>query len=303
MSMHVTITSCVLLVVLLCTVHLLLGVWIGSAFKAGRWQFAGQATNPAIAKACAELQARLSDTTNLSDEANRLFQVCTRHRPALPPEIVAATDRLAKTTAALRAGLESVSKLFSRRSQRSQDLATGSLLTPETRPQDCVTSLKRRRRPRIHTKQHPEQTCEEARFSLTREEFNTMTDNIQAADSESHIDRYRYDVFQPIAPFNGELPTAESFIKVRCRDLSRGGFSYFVDDVPNYESLIVVLGSPPDLTFLVAQVEHYREESIDGQRGYLVGCRFLEQVKDVYAWNAFSDSIVTTAEVETAVAS
>src|SRR5262245_25000290 len=98
MSMHVTITLCVLIAVLLCTVHLLLGVWIGSIFKSSQLQLASLETNPALAKACSELQARVQDTATVSDQANQLFKICAQYLPALPPDVVAASDRLAKST-------------------------------------------------------------------------------------------------------------------------------------------------------------------------------------------------------------
>jgi hypothetical protein len=301
MSTHLTITSGMLLVVLLCTLHLLLGVWMGSVIKGGKWQFAAQTTSPLVTRACAELQARLCETTAVSDQANRLFLACTQHVPALPPEIISATNRLAKATAVLRGGIESVSQLFAPRAPNDRGKFSTSL--QESASPHRIRPSRRLRRKQTGTKHPGEQTCGEQPFSISNEDFNNMADIMKGSDSDSHIDRYRYDVFQYIAPFSGDLPGAESFKKVRCRDLSRGGFSYLVEDSPDYESLVVVLGNPPDLTFLVAHVEHHQPTIIDGQTGRLVGCRFVQQVKEIYAWDAIHDEITILAPAEAANAS
>ncbi len=70
---------------------------------------------------------------------------------------------------------------------------------------------------------------------------------------------------QRIAPLSGPgIPDESQFIDVSCRDLSREGFSFLLSRPPNFESLAVAFGSPPDVIYMAADVLHCRDVLVYG---------------------------------------
>jgi diguanylate cyclase (GGDEF)-like protein len=85
---------------------------------------------------------------------------------------------------------------------------------------------------------------------------------------------------QFIAPYrDGKLPTREMFQQVLCHDISSGGFSFILPHPPEFDSIVVALGMPPNVTYLSGQIVHSRATNPDGQSLYIVGCRFLGRVQ------------------------
>jgi hypothetical protein len=114
--------------------------------------------------------------------------------------------------------------------------------------------------------------------------------------------RYPFEIVQWIAPYDGStIPAEADFFPVRCRDLSRSGFSFVTSDRPAFSSLVVILGEPPDLMHVEAEVarctklEPFGMELVEtGERALspldfggssgasiLVGCRFVGWLGDV----------------------
>ncbi len=88
--------------------------------------------------------------------------------------------------------------------------------------------------------------------------------------------RRTFQYRQMIAPVtDGSMPLAGDFFEVDCCDISAGGLSFFLDRVPDFDKLIVALGKPPAVTHFAAQVARYAEKVNNGQRQFLIGCRFL----------------------------
>lgn len=88
-----------------------------------------------------------------------------------------------------------------------------------------------------------------------------------------------YNYRQRIAPiFDGQLPTPDDFYDVACRDISAGGFAFVFDRPPEFESLVVELGSGESASRLAAQVMRVRPLTEEGEEGYLVGCRFTGRI-------------------------
>jgi hypothetical protein len=108
---------------------------------------------------------------------------------------------------------------------------------------------------------------------------------------------------QWIAPgYCGEVPPEAAFIEVRCQDLTGSGFSFFLDEPPDFSRLVAAFGRPPSLVHVAAEVLHWsevivypsglveprgdraghvRHQSADGQAGrpmVLVGCRFVAKL-------------------------
>ena len=62
---------------------------------------------------------------------------------------------------------------------------------------------------------------------------------------------------QRIAPRRGPgVPDESQFFEVPCHDLSRGGFSFFAPNRPDFDSLAVAVGTPPEGIYKAAQVAH-----------------------------------------------
>ena len=88
--------------------------------------------------------------------------------------------------------------------------------------------------------------------------------------------RRSYPYHQRIAPIiDGKLPDSEDFTTIECNDIGAGGFSFIADSPPRSESLVVALGVPPMLTYLIGQIAHATRVDHDGKRKYLIGCNYI----------------------------
>jgi hypothetical protein len=76
---------------------------------------------------------------------------------------------------------------------------------------------------------------------------------------------------QRIAPYDGgPLPPDGAFSIVPFSDISKGGFSYLSDRVPEYRTLVVAMQIHQQVVPMRAQILHHRKQ---GQQ-YIIGCRF-----------------------------
>ena len=76
----------------------------------------------------------------------------------------------------------------------------------------------------------------------------------------------------------GRPPTASDFFEVDCRDVSAGGFAFYLDREPGFNRLVVALGKRPEETFFVAEIVRVTPEIARGRRRVLVGCRFIGRI-------------------------
>jgi PAS domain-containing protein len=92
--------------------------------------------------------------------------------------------------------------------------------------------------------------------------------------------RRAYPYFQRIAYIlNGQLPPRKSFREVRCHDISLGGICYFSKNRPESGLVVVALGSPPRLDYIVAEVVYAAPIDLDGRHMYKVGCKFTGRAR------------------------
>jgi hypothetical protein len=116
--------------------------------------------------------------------------------------------------------------------------------------------------------------------------------------------RHTFAATERIAPYRGgRFPDEGEFAEVRCHDLSQTGFAFFLPAPPDFTSLVVAFGTPPELIYAVAEVMHFSrvllhpsgvvEEVGDppegagarlshGQAGrpmVLVGCRLVKRLE------------------------
>ncbi len=80
---------------------------------------------------------------------------------------------------------------------------------------------------------------------------------------------------------NRFFPSEDKYFNVECHDISRGGISFYLKRPPGCKYFAIALGREPMLRMLVAQIVNTREVEHDGQRMYLVGCRFIERPKKI----------------------
>jgi hypothetical protein len=110
---------------------------------------------------------------------------------------------------------------------------------------------------------------------------------------------------QRVAPVRGaEIPEESAYIRVRCHDLTRSGFSFFLDEPPEFTRLVAAFGDPPDAICVRAEVIHFEHvlvhpmgtvERFEGKASrpgrvaatgqpavpmVLVGCRFTGRLEE-----------------------
>lgn len=91
--------------------------------------------------------------------------------------------------------------------------------------------------------------------------------------------RYEFTAIQYIAPISDEeLSAPPKFQPVRCRDISQDGFSFWVDAIPTYKKLIVMLRSATDGIQVYAEIVHVQVCCHLDRPRFLVGCRFLKRL-------------------------
>jgi hypothetical protein len=106
--------------------------------------------------------------------------------------------------------------------------------------------------------------------------FEAFHHLIPEISGEGHTQRKQrresYLRMQKIAPYKGgQLPGPTAFEEVQCLDLSAGGFSYMTPDSPPGKSLIVALGTEPNVLYMTAEI-------VRNVPLYRVGCRFTGRI-------------------------
>ncbi len=91
--------------------------------------------------------------------------------------------------------------------------------------------------------------------------------------------RSAFRFVQEIGPVvDGKLPSSERFFEVECCDVSGGGFSFYLDTPPPFETLIVRLGNTSQETFVSARIAHVRQMVRQGETAYMIGCQFTGRI-------------------------
>ncbi len=108
---------------------------------------------------------------------------------------------------------------------------------------------------------------------------------IQQTEAQSQPENRRgterrdYNAVQLVALCqDGELPAQADFFHVECHDLAPQGFSFFMNDAPDYSEIVVALGRIP-FSFFKAQIVHREEVLVDDKPAFLIGCRFTERIE------------------------
>ena len=95
------------------------------------------------------------------------------------------------------------------------------------------------------------------------------------------VERHTFACRQWIAVYDADDADQErTFREVDCQDLSTGGFSFLVPEIPEGEQLCVRLGAPGKFVYLNGQMVSCRPIDTDGAPGFLIGCRFTGRTVD-----------------------
>lgn len=87
--------------------------------------------------------------------------------------------------------------------------------------------------------------------------------------------RYSFGSIQWVAPLHGDKrPGPGDFVPVRCCDISKTGFSFWLDEQPDFRELVVQIQKGTGVMFIKAEVVHTKRQGLAGHERFLVGCRF-----------------------------
>jgi hypothetical protein len=133
-------------------------------------------------------------------------------------------------------------------------------------------------------------------LAATRKDESTGRE--EGGVEERNESRRAFRLTQRIAPGYGwEVPPESAWIDVSCYDLTKGGFSFFLEEKPNFDRLLALFHSPEPI-YVAARVHHYRSVLVDAKGGilepgdlssgaeshirrteskFLVGCQFLRR--------------------------
>jgi hypothetical protein len=128
---------------------------------------------------------------------------------------------------------------------------------------------------------------QEERLSLSAKELGQITElehsHVSSA-SGSDQKHYAYDCVQTILPWSpGDvlLPSLADGMSVRCASISGHGISFYWPALPQFEHLIISLGSDVDLLFMAVQVVASKPAELDGAAMHLVECRFIRRMHEL----------------------
>ncbi len=102
----------------------------------------------------------------------------------------------------------------------------------------------------------------------------------ESAEQRRKHDRFDFPVLQKICPCRGDvIPGPARFFPVKCRDLSRGGVSFYLDFEPAFDRFILMLCHKGGTDYVLGEVIRLQELPADSPDRYLVGCRLIKKVK------------------------
>lgn len=106
----------------------------------------------------------------------------------------------------------------------------------------------------------------------------------QAREAARRTERRKYECRQWVAFGSPADEREPKFQIIECSDLSTGGFSFLVDDVPPSEELLVRLGDERKPVLLTAKAVNCRPLGRGDELQFLVGCRFTARVPNESEW-------------------
>jgi hypothetical protein len=241
---------------------LLLGLGFAAGCHVGRLKGTAvlvaqpQTTPPtACSEYLPELGVCLETAKALELRRHAACEVMTRFRESAPPELLAAIDQLIVVTAKLGDQLHQINQATAMR-RMSQTPEVSPPLRGIAAPAPAVTKSDMLSAEEMH-------------------EFTALAG--EPTDSSSTKRRYPYDCYQQVFPLHGmsRAPNLALARTVRCHDISVHGISFFWPDDPDFDRVVVSLGSDDKPAHMLAEVMQSKAVYMHDEIRTLVGCRFI----------------------------
>jgi hypothetical protein len=218
---------------------------------------------------------------NVSLENGETMQACmrialeaaARHRVNTPPELMRALDQLIEATQRLSTQLAKGHDLPPRRE------ATPSAQKPEAQPLLIQSREDDQPFPSAGLSRALPKAGENM---LSAEEMQQLTSSsCEFTIDDSPKRRYAFDAQQRVVPIEAATrrPCLEQAATVRCHDISGQGISFFWPDDPDFDQLVISLGSEGRPIWMNAEVMQSKAVFMHGEIQTLVGCRFMGRLQ------------------------
>lgn len=228
-----------------------------------------------------QLAGCVKQSEQASEQSEALAALGRASADFLPAELTKAIDCLVDTTAGLANQLRSLhSSTFAKRQDNPKQIQPTGYLAA--------------------TEQQPLKIADVAAASATCFTPEQMSDvmggrkNLGESTFGLETKRYPYDCFQQMAPWHDAepTPTLDQFSKVRCHEISVSGISFFWPQAPDFESVIISIGTGDKLIFMQAQVCTHKAVFKHNEVSFLIDCRYLRRMEGLTTqWQAADELI------------
>jgi len=96
-------------------------------------------------------------------------------------------------------------------------------------------------------------------------------------------ERHSYPIQQVIAVVLDDRgrPLPQSCLPVKCRDISRGGVSFYWPEPPNFSEIAFYLIRENECSLIATELRHCRPAMLDDRPVFLVGCKFKNKLGEM----------------------
>jgi hypothetical protein len=210
----------------------------------------------------------------LRERSGAVVESASAHLELLPPTFKRAIDGLVEATKLFGKQLEQGATVAPPGKSRS---LAGHARIPSIQPRPRGIEF-----PHAQPAELPA-AVEQQSMNLSGDEIHSLTSlagNASDKQTDPATCRYPYDCRQTVYPWY-ERESAWSIsagATVRCRDISLHGIAFFWPDEPDFEQLVISLGSNENPIFMAADVMHSKAVYMHGETCFQVGCRFTGRV-------------------------
>src|SRR5262245_26363865 len=94
------------------------------------------------------------------------------------------------------------------------------------------------------------------------------------------FERHEFHGLLAVAAYNGkEMPSRGEYSSVTGRDISPGGVSFYINELPDSGHLVLRFGEAENEVLLIGRIMHSRQGFWTSERQYVVGCQFETRVQ------------------------
>ncbi len=243
---------------------------------------AGDELAPGLQERLHQLAVCRKSVDSVLDRSLALGEAATRHGEAVPRELTLAIERLIEHTRLLADRLHSLSERAGcDRASELRDPRPSPLHDPASPPAASTNPKQESGVMRWPTPGTPQGTS----GLLTAEEMQSLGkyDEGQPGDEDVARRRYPYQCQQYVRVCDdGGVAIQDALpVAVWCHDISVGGISFFWPDEPQFERLIISVGSPDCPILMQAEVMQSKVVYMRGEIRHLLGCRFTSRIESV----------------------